>query len=135
MRLLKLKHGPRVSEHSSGAVQPSVDRDAVFANHYPSQNFFEILESSVGCALLVFTFLSSSCYADPMTYTVNDGTVRDMWGDEEAEKLGHRISWKQWYDLNIDEAKGNLMQQGGQEGIYEREIKLLSQMDGNSYSL
>lgn len=105
MRLLKLKHGPRVSEHSSGAVQPSVDRDAVFANHYPSQNFFEILESSVGCALLVFTFLSSSCYADPMTYTVNDGTVRDMWGDEEAEKLGHRISWKQWYDLNIDEAK------------------------------
>lgn len=42
-----------------------------------------------------------------MTYTVNDGSVRDMWGDEEAEKLGHRISWKQWYDLNIDEVDGH----------------------------
>lgn len=106
MRLLKLKHGSRVPGRSSGAARPSVDSGAVFASRCPSQNFLEILESSAGCALLVFGLIPSTSYADPLTFTINDEEVKKLYGETAFAELNHQISWEKGYRLNVDEATG-----------------------------
>lgn len=81
MRLLKLKHSSRVSGRSSGAVWLSVDSDAVFGNHQTFRNSFEILGSSISCALIVFGLIPCSSYADPLSFTINDEEVKKLYGE------------------------------------------------------
>lgn len=70
MRLLKLKHGSRVSGRSSSVVRPSVDSGAVFANHQTFRNSLGILGNSVGCVLIVVGLGPCSSYADPLIFTI-----------------------------------------------------------------
>lgn len=105
MRLLKLKHGSRVSGRSSGAVRPSVDSGVVFTNHQYSDNSLKYLDFIAGCVLVFFGLCPTAGVTGPLTFILNNETIDQLVKEDSAARSGvdlvkKTITWDAVYRMN-----------------------------------
>lgn len=105
MRLLKLKHGSRVSGRSSGAVRPSVDSGAVFTEHQDSVNSLKYVSFVAGCVSVFFGLCPTAGVTGPLTFILNKETIEQLVKEDSIARSGvdlvkKTITWDAAYRMN-----------------------------------